>query len=205
MLRKFNCKKLLGWITLCSTPLLLQGCGNKVDCNGSKVKENAIEIIQSHLNNAAWYKDISFALSGSPELTNTKTLSQNQELKQAECSATYSFNYNGKSREIPVSYYLAYLEDKGEVEVKVAVDSVKAGIMGIAMTERPIKSGDEKTPDSAPANLTNVAVPANDPKIDECVTAKIDIVHKQQGADSPISNDMLTEWTDECKQGNSTH
>jgi len=368
MTNQSSLKKLCIAITFCAFTILLQGCGNKVDCNGNKIKENAIEIIQSHLNTAVWYTDIKAALSGSIELTNIKTLSHNDELKQAECSATYTFNYNGKPREIAVVYDLGYLQDKGEVEVKVAVDSVKAGIMGIAMMEKPIKNGEEKIVDPATGNLTaklqwkngvqdgvqevynpannkminqinydngkkngvekgwsadgsvllidlnwvdgkptgfqkeyygdklitdltfkdgkatglqttgnmaigydeyqikdsvyngihnqfqshgkepvllmsenfkdgkldglrqryddtgtivteeqifkdgvfisekqipqtNAAVAANSPKVDACVSSKIDAFHKQQGADSPISNDMLEEWGNACKQG----
>src|SRR5476649_1212566 len=138
---------------LCATTLLLQGCGNKVDCNSSKVKEDAIEIIQSHLNAIAWYNDIHAAISGEPELTSIKTLSRNDDLKQGQCSAKYTFTYNKKPREIEVGYSLAYLQDKGETEVKVVIDDVKGGIMSLVMSERPVKDGVEKIIDQKTGNL----------------------------------------------------
>lgn len=153
MLNMTNLQKHLSISTLCVSALLLQGCGSKVDCNGNKVKENAIEIIQSHLNDAVWYKEIHAALSGVPELTSVRTLSRNDEVKQAACSAKYTFTYNGKPREIDVAYDLAYLQDKGETEVKVTVGDVLGGVMAIVMTEHPIKNGVEKIMDSKTGNL----------------------------------------------------
>jgi protein involved in sex pheromone biosynthesis len=35
-------QKQLSISAFCAIALLLQGCGSKVDCNGNKVKENAI-------------------------------------------------------------------------------------------------------------------------------------------------------------------
>lgn len=136
-----------------STLFMLQGCGSKVDCNGSKVKEDAIDILQSHLDGAAWYKQMRAALSGAPELTSVKTLSRNDEVKQAVCSAKYTFTYNGKPREVDVAYELGYLQDKGETEVKVAVGDVMGAIMGIVMVEHPIKNGIEKIVDPKTGNL----------------------------------------------------
>jgi antitoxin component YwqK of YwqJK toxin-antitoxin module len=153
MLNISNLQRHLSISALCATALLLQGCGSKIDCNSSKVKEHAIEIIQSHLNNAVWYKEMHAAISGTPELTSVKALSRNDELKQGQCSAKYTFTYNGKPREIDVAYDLAYLQDKGETEVKVAVADVKGGVMAIVMAERPIKNGVEKIMDPKTGNL----------------------------------------------------
>lgn len=133
--------------------LTLQGCGAKVDCNNDKTKATAIEIIQSQLSNAVWYREIGTALSGTPELTNIKTLTRNDELKKAECSAQYSFTYNAKARQIDVRYDLAYLQDKGAAEVKVVVDDVKSGLIGLVMKERPVKNGTEKVLDPKTGNL----------------------------------------------------
>ncbi|MFZ6647165.1 toxin-antitoxin system YwqK family antitoxin [Undibacterium sp. TJN25] len=138
---------------ICLISFLLQACGSKVDCNDSKNKDTAIEIIQSHLNAATWYSEISAAISGSPALTNIKTSSRNDELKQCGCSGSYTVTYNGKQREIEVAYFLAYLQDKGEVEVKVDVDRIKSGLMGIAMTEAPVKNGTQKILDPKTGNL----------------------------------------------------
>lgn len=139
--------------TSCLAMLLLQGCGNKVDCNGGKVKSDAIDIIQSHLNDTVWYRQISLALTGEPQLSGIKTVARNDETKQAECSATYSFTYNGKPRTVDVSYYLAYLEDQKNTEVKVAVDPLKAGFIGMIQSEPPIRNGVEKVMDEKTGNL----------------------------------------------------
>lgn len=153
MSNKSLLKRLSAIATFCLAALILQGCGNKVDCNASKVKSDAIDIIQSHLNTAAWYTQIGMALTGEPELSGIKTVSRNDETKQAECSATYSFTYNGKPRTIDVSYYLAYLEDQKSTEVKVAVDPLKAGFIGMIQAEPPIRNGVEKVMDPKTGNL----------------------------------------------------
>ena len=71
---------------------------------------------------------------------------------------------------------------------------------GTIVTEEVIfKDGVEISEKQVPQ--INTAVAANSPKIDACVVSKIDTFHKQQGADSPISNDMLEEWGSACKQG----
>ncbi len=139
-----NCRMLSAIFKFFIITLLLQGCGTKVDCNDSKTKNTALEIIHSHLISAVWYREMSAALS-SPELKNIKTTFRNDELKQCQCSGTYSFTYNGKQREIDVAYELAYLQDKGETEVKVDVNSVKAGLMAIAMRE-PVETLDPELP-----------------------------------------------------------
>lgn len=133
--------------------LLLQGCGNKVDCNSSKSKEDAIAVIQSNLAPMPWYQQIGGALSGSPELTGIKTTSRNDDIKQAVCSATYSFTYNGKPREFEVTYYLAYLADKSETEVKVGLDGIVGGFTRMVNAEPPIKNGEEKIIDPKTGNL----------------------------------------------------
>lgn len=153
MLNTLNLQKLLPISALCIAGLLLQGCGSKVDCNGNKVKENAVEIIQSHLNDAVWYKEMHAALTGKPELSSVKTLSRNDELKQSQCSAKYSFIYNGKQREVDAAYELAYLQDKNDVEVKVDVDGIKSALMGIVMREAPVRNGVEEIMDPKTGNL----------------------------------------------------
>jgi hypothetical protein len=121
--------------------LLLDGCGSKVDCNNSKVKKDAIEIIQSHLNNAVWYKEIrSYGAISDPELINIQTLARDDELKKCQCSGKYSFTYNTKPREIEVAYGVSYLQDKGEAETSVDVSSVIGGLIGLVATEPPRRS-----------------------------------------------------------------
>ena len=146
-------KRLSIIIASCSAALLLQGCGSKVDCNGSKVKEDAIAIIQSNLAPMPWYQQIGGALSGSPELTNIKTTSRNDDIKQATCNATYSVTYNSKPREFEVTYYLAYLADKSETEVKVGLDSIFNGYVRMVNAEPPIKNGEEKILNPKTGNL----------------------------------------------------
>lgn len=123
----------------------LTACGAKVDCNSSAVKKDALEIIQSHLNNAVWYNEMKLAITGDPKLENIKTVETDKDKKQAQCQGTYSLTYNEKPRSIDFIYNLAYLEDKGETEVRVVVRDVQGGLMGLAMTERPIKNGEEKS------------------------------------------------------------
>jgi antitoxin component YwqK of YwqJK toxin-antitoxin module len=133
--------------------IVLQGCGSRIDCNSSSVKQSALEIIQSNLNKTAIFQDINAALSGDAALTSVKTLSSNDELKQRQCSAKYTITYNGKPHEIEVGYNVAYLQDKGEPETKVAVNDVIAGIMTMAMSEGPIKNGIEKITDPKSGKL----------------------------------------------------
>lgn len=153
MLSNYFSKRNLAISTILITTLFIQGCGKKVDCNDGKNKENAIAIIQSHLNNALWYQEINAALSGNPALIKIKTIANNDELKQCQCSATYSYVYNSKPREIEVNYELAYLQDKAEIEVRVFVDDVVAGVMKTVMFEKPIKNGIEKIFDKKTGNL----------------------------------------------------
>jgi hypothetical protein len=121
---------------------LLQGCGASVDCNDSKSKGTAIEIIKSQLKNAVWYNQIgSFALS-EPEITDIKTLAHNDGIKQSQCAGKYSFTYNGKPRSIDFTYDLAYLEDKHDTEVKVDANTVMATLMMMVAREAPQLSPD---------------------------------------------------------------
>ena len=153
MLNLSKIKNAISFVLLGLVALLLQGCGNKVDCNGGKVKTDTVAIIQSNLAMMPWYQQIGGALSGSPELTNIKTASRNDNTKQAVCSATYSFTYNGKPREFEVTYYLAYLADKSETEVKVGLDSIVASFIGMVNAESPIKNGEEKIVDPKTGNV----------------------------------------------------
>ncbi|MFS2139923.1 toxin-antitoxin system YwqK family antitoxin [Duganella sp. Dugasp56] len=140
-------------LVLFAATLSLQACSNKMDCNGDKVKENALSIIQSHLSNAVWYNEMNAALSGKPNLSNIKTLTSNSELNQTQCSAKYSFTYNEKSRDIDFTYNLSYLQDKKESEVKVALNDLMSGMMAIATTEPPIKNGTQRIIDPKTRNL----------------------------------------------------
>lgn len=136
-----------------SLTVLLQACGSKVDCNNSKNKDNALEIIQSNLSNAVWYNQLGASLKGTPELSSIKTVSKNDELKQSQCNGKYSFTYNEKLRTIDVNYEIAYLQDKGESEVKVFVNEVIGGFIGLVGSEPPIRNGIEKKMDSKTGNL----------------------------------------------------
>lgn len=152
----FKTPRLVAIAFFCTVTMLLQGCGTHVDCNGGKVKADAIAIIQSNLMTMPWYQQIGGALSGSPELTNIKTTSRNDDTKQGVCSATYSFTYNGKPREFEVTYYLAYLADKSETEVKVGLDSIVARFIGMVNAEPPIKNGEEKIIDPKTGNVQHI-------------------------------------------------
>lgn len=134
----------------------LTACGGKVDCNSSDIKKDALEIIQSHLAEAVWYNEMKLAITGEPKLENIKTIETENDGKQAQCRGTYSTTYNEKPRSIDVTYNLAYLEDKKETEVRVVVGDVQGGLMSLAMSERPIKNGEEKVYDTFNKNLVAV-------------------------------------------------
>lgn len=135
-------RKLLSIGSVTAIALLVSGCGSSVDCNDSKSKATAVEIIQSRLNQATWYKQLGSALT-TPELVNIKTVTSNDELKSRSCSGQYSFSYNKTPRTIDVTYLLSYLQDKKETEVKVYTDDVAAGLMAMVMRERPQYSPEE--------------------------------------------------------------
>lgn len=134
----------------------LTACGAKVDCNSDAVKRDALEIIQSHLNKAVWYNEMKMAITGDPKLENIKTVDADKNGKQAQCKGAYSLTYNEKQRSTDFIYNLAYLEDKGNTEVRVVVQDVQGGLMGLAMSERPIKNGEEKIYDIYNNNLISV-------------------------------------------------
>jgi antitoxin component YwqK of YwqJK toxin-antitoxin module len=134
----------------------LTACGAKVDCNSDTVKNDALEIIQSHLDAAVWYREMKIAMTGEPRLENIKTVDERTGGTQARCRASYSYTYNDKPRAIDVTYNLAYVEDKKSTEVRVVVDDVKGGLMALAMTEKPIKNGEEKVYDTYNGNLIAV-------------------------------------------------
>jgi len=134
----------------------LSACGAKVDCNSDTVKKDALEIIQSHLDTATWYREMRIAITGEPKLENIKTVEKNNDGSQARCRGTYTYTYNDKPRTVDVAYNLAYLEDKKSTEVRVVVNEVQAGLMGMVMTERPIKNGEEKVYDTYNGNLIAV-------------------------------------------------
>lgn len=121
----------------------LTACGSSLDCNDKAKKEEALKIIQSHLNAAVWYNEMKMAIKGEPTLNKIKTIELDKERKQAECKGSYNYTYNEKDRSIDFAYYLDYLEDKKETEVKVTVQDVQAGLMSLVMFERPIKNGEE--------------------------------------------------------------
>jgi antitoxin component YwqK of YwqJK toxin-antitoxin module len=124
--------------------LALSACGAKVDCNSSAVKEDAFEIVQSHLEAAAWYREMKLAITGDQQLENIRTMAVDKETNRARCSGTYTLVYNGTPRSVDFSYHLSYLEDRKDTEVRVAVAEVQGGLMAIVMRERPIKNGEER-------------------------------------------------------------
>lgn len=122
----------------------LQGCAPKIDCNGDQVKKDVVTIVQEGLDKAVWYKEVALALSGNASISDIKTVSKNDELKQAQCTAQYTFTYNKTQRQVEVEYNLSYLQDKKEVQVLAGADQVKTGIMQIVMREVPVKNGTQK-------------------------------------------------------------
>lgn len=134
----------------------LTACGGKADCNSSASKKDVLEIIQSNLNNAVWYNEMKLAITGEPKLESIKTLDTQNDGKQSQCVGSYTLTYNEKPHSIDVAYDLTYLEDKKDTEVKVAVRDVQGGLMGLAVSERPIKNGEEKVFDTYNGNLIAV-------------------------------------------------
>jgi antitoxin component YwqK of YwqJK toxin-antitoxin module len=122
----------------------LTACSGKVDCNDSDVKDDALEIIQSHLNSAQWYKDIELALTDTPSIKDIKEVEIDKNGKHAQCRATYLMTYNGKQRPLEFNYNLSSFEDKKGTEVLVGVGDIQSALMGIVMYEPPRKNGEEK-------------------------------------------------------------
>lgn len=127
----------------------LTACGEKVDCNSSTVKKNALEIIQSHLDLDPVYNQIKPAMSDEPKLENIKTIDTDKDRKQAQCSGSYSITYNEKRRSVDVAYDLAYLEDKDDTEVMVGVKDIQFWLFKLKLNEPPIKNGEEKVYDGS--------------------------------------------------------
>lgn len=150
---KYSKNSRLSAMIMLSLTALIQGCGSKVDCNDSQAKADAIEIIQTNLAKNVWYNEMSAALSADPKLSSIKTMSHSDELNQGTCRGNYNVTYNNKPREFEFNYSLAYLQDKGKTEVRVAVNDVAGGLMALVMTERPIKNGVEKIMDPTTGNI----------------------------------------------------
>ena len=110
----------------------LSGCSNALTCNDSDAKSQVLEIIDSHLGNARWYQEMKPGL-GKRSISGISTTQKNKDLGRYTCSATYTFEYKGKEREKEFSYELKYLEDKGESEILVDVNTVKALYMTAGM------------------------------------------------------------------------
>ncbi|RFP18346.1 MULTISPECIES: toxin-antitoxin system YwqK family antitoxin [unclassified Duganella] len=140
-------------VVLCLIGLTLQGCSPKVDCNGDKVKEDVLTILKENLDKAVWYKEGELAFSEKRAIGDVKTISKNEELKTASCSAQYSFTYNNTERKVPVDYNLSFLEDKKEVQVLADANSVKAGVMQLVMAQAPVKNGTQKIYDPGTGKL----------------------------------------------------
>ncbi|WP_302857466.1 toxin-antitoxin system YwqK family antitoxin [Ralstonia pseudosolanacearum] len=156
MAKQMNLQITIRSLLLTIFAISLTACGGKVDCNSSAPKKDALEIIQSNLNNAVWYNEMKLAITGEPKLENIKTLDTQNDGKQSQCVGSYTLTYNEKPHSIDVAYDLTYLEDKKDTEVKVAVRDVQSGLMGLAVSERPIKNGEEKVFDTYNGNLIAV-------------------------------------------------
>ena len=112
--------------------LALAGCSDALTCNDSDAKDQVAEVIDSHLEGAVWYREMKPEL-GDIDISGISTTEANEDLGRYSCSATYTLEYKGKTKEVEFSYDLNYLEDKDESEVLVDVDTVKSLYMGAAM------------------------------------------------------------------------
>lgn len=145
--------RLIPVVALCLIGLVLQGCSQKVDCNGDKVKEDVLTILKENLDKAVWYKEAELAFTEKRVVDEVKTTSKNEGLKTASCSAQYEFTYNNTERKVAVDYDLSFLEDKKEVQVLADANAVKAGIMQLLMAQAPIKNGTQKIYDPKTGKL----------------------------------------------------
>jgi hypothetical protein len=115
------------------TLFFLGGCTSDVsDCNNSSVKESALDIIDSHLNQMPWYHEIRPNLS-KIEISNIKTTSINKEIKEKMCEAKYSASFFDKEIKIDFPYKLSYLEDKKDTEVSVNLEPIKSHYAALIM------------------------------------------------------------------------
>ena len=112
--------------------MALAGCSNALTCNDSDAKTQVLEVIDSHLENARWFQDMKPSL-GDRSISGISTTEKNEDLGRYSCSATYTLEYKGKTKEAEFSYDLRYLEDEGESEVLVDVDTVKSLYMTAGM------------------------------------------------------------------------
>ncbi|WP_107684228.1 hypothetical protein [Aeromonas veronii] len=194
MLKTLKLNGFLSISVVCVTVCLLQGCGDTIDCNGTKEKEDVIKIIHQELSKAVWHKEMSLAFSGTPELKNIKMLAKNDDLQQGQCNAKYSFIYNQKPHEVDVNYNLAHFEDNGNTEVVVYIESIKAGLIGLALSSPPIKNTTEKFIDKVTGKTIHTIEWKNNKKNGEEIFFDITtgkIKHK-------------IEWKNNSKHGNET-
>ncbi len=113
--------------------ILLTGCGGgPLTCNDSDAKRQVLAVVDSHLETARWYHDMKPAL-GKREMYGISTTQADHDLGRYSCSATYSFEYRGNTREVAFTYSLNYLEDKKESQVLVDVNRIKTGYMTAGM------------------------------------------------------------------------
>lgn len=112
--------------------MVLTGCSGALTCNDGDAKSRVFEVVDSYLESALWYRDMKPGLGGR-EIFGVSTTDSNEDLGRYSCSATYMFEYKGRKKEVDFSYGLRYLEDKGESEVLVDVDTVKSRYMSAAM------------------------------------------------------------------------
>lgn len=145
--------RVLPTLSLFVISVVLQGCAAKIDCNGEDEKKDVITILQQSLKTAPWYDEMIPAMSGEASITDVKTISKNDALKQAQCTAKYTFTYNKNQQQVDVEYQLAYLEDKKTVEVLAMADKAKAEVMFVAMKQAPIKNGVQKFFDAQTGKL----------------------------------------------------
>lgn len=114
----------------------LTGCGSDIDCNDDNFKAIALQLIQDSLEKVAWYREMKIALSP-PTLVDIQTTSKNEETKQSTCKANYSFEYNGRPRNIPIEYSLSYLQDSNKTNVSLDPDVIFKTLFVMSIAERP--------------------------------------------------------------------
>jgi len=176
------------------TTIALAGCGSKIDCNDSNLKQIAIQLIQDRMEQAVWYREIKAALT-LPSLVDIQTIRKNEETKQSTCRANYSFQYNGKQRNVPVEYSLSYLEDSGNTQVALDPDVILRALMVLVMVEQPIVRQENDVARAAspliPVSPPPDASPKKEVQSDEEPNGENEANNKRQGKPWQDTNGII--------------
>ncbi|RTL29140.1 MAG: hypothetical protein EKK47_13955 [Burkholderiales bacterium] len=173
----------------------LTGCGSDIDCNDDNFKAIALQLIQNKLENVAWYREMKIALSP-PTLVDIQTTSKNEEIKQSTCKANYSFEYNGRQRNIPIEYSLSYLQDSDKTNVSLDPDVIFKTLFVMVMAERPQnvqsrKEGSDVRPKTQSSVAPNLPIPAKAPQSEAEPNGEEEASNKRQNKSWQDTNGII--------------